>query len=349
MSAAARIAQEIAARDGWIDFARYMQLALHEPGVGYYAQGARIGDKGDFVTAPELGSLFGRTLGRALAGFPAVLEIGAGSGALAEVLAASLDCEYFILETSAALRRHQAARLGARVTFIEEIPPGFEGAMVANEVVDAMPVHLAHWTQSAILERGVAWPLAWRDRPAQGELLEAARRIANHFELPAPYVSEVNLLAAPWMRHLVERLAAGAIFVIDYGFPRREYYHAQRASGTLMCHYRQRAHADPFAHPGEEDISAHVDFTLLAEAAHDAGADSLGYTSQAQFLVNCGITDVLAEVNAENALRYAPIASQAQKLLSPAEMGELFKVLGVARGLGRPLPGFSRGDRLHTL
>jgi SAM-dependent MidA family methyltransferase len=345
MSAAARIAQEIAAHGGWIDFARYMQLALHEPGVGYYAHGARIGAAGDFVTAPELGPLFGRTLARALAGFPAVLEIGAGSGALAEVLAASLDCEYFILETSAELRARQQARLGSRVTFVQTMPGEFRGAIVANEVVDAMPVHLVHWTEQAILERGVSWPLAWSDRPAHGDLMEFSVKI----DVPRPYVSEVNLLAGPWMRHLVASLAEGAIFVLDYGFPRREYYHPQRTGGTLMCHYRHRAHADPFARPGEEDITAHVDFTRLAEAAHEAGADALGYTTQAQFLVNCGITEVLAQVNAENALHYAPIAAQAQKLLSPAEMGELFKVLGVARGLGRPLPGFSRGDRLHTL
>ena len=345
MSAAARIAQEIAAAGGWIDFARYMQLALHEPGTGYYARGARLGAQGDFVTAPELGPLFGRTLARALAGFPAVLEIGAGSGALAEVLAASLDCEYSILETSAGLRARQQARLGSRVRFLDQVPARFRGAIIANEVVDAMPVHLVHWREDAIFERGVTWPLAWSDRPAQGDVLGSARQI----DPPRPYVSEVNLLAAPWMRHLVESLAEGALFVLDYGFPRREYYHPQRASGTLMCHYRQRAHADPFAHPGEEDITAHVDFTALAEAAHEAGADALGYTTQAQFLVNCGITEVLAEVNAENALHYAPIAAQAQKLLSPAEMGELFKVLGVGRSLGRPLPGFSRGDRLHTL
>ena len=345
MSAAVRIAQEIAARGGWIDFARYMQLALHEPGLGYYARGARIGADGDFVTAPELGPLFGRTLARALAGFPAVLEIGAGSGALAETLAASLECEYFILETSAGLRARQQARLGSRVKFLEQIPPQFRGAIIANEVVDAMPVHVVHWSGRVVLERGVSWPLAWSDRPAEGDLLDYARKI----DPPGPYVSEVNLLAAPWMRHLVESLAEGAIFVIDYGFPRREYYHPQRASGTLMCHYRHRAHADPFAHPGDEDLTAHVDFTTLAEAAHDAGADALGYTTQAQFLVNCGITDVLAQANAENALHYAPIAAQAQKLLSPAEMGELFKVLGVGRRLGRPLPGFSRGDRLHTL
>src|SRR5689334_11736507 len=223
MSAAARIAQEIAASGGWISFARYMQLALHEPGIGYYASGARkFGPHGDFVTAPELGKLFGRTLARALAGFPAVLEIGAGSGALAEVLLDTLQCEYLMLETSAELRSRQSARLGARVRFVNEMPNKFRGAIVANEVVDAMPVHLVHWTASGILERGVSWPLQWSDRPADGELLEAAQRI----DVPAPYVSEINLLAGPWMRHLVENLAEGAIFVIDYGFPRRQYYHA---------------------------------------------------------------------------------------------------------------------------
>jgi SAM-dependent MidA family methyltransferase len=346
MSAAARIAQEIAARGGWISFARYMQLALHEPGAGYYASGARkFGAAGDFVTAPELGTLFGRTLARALSGFPAILEIGAGTGALAQVLVEALGCEYLILETSAELRARQSALLGSRVKFIERIPSRFRGAIIANEVVDAMPVHVVHWTDRGILERGVTWPLAWAERPAQGDVLESATKI----DVPKPYVSELNLLAGPWISHLVESVAEGAIFVIDYGFPRREYYHPQRSTGTLMCHYQQRAHADPFAHPGNEDITAHVDFTTLAEAAHDAGADALAYTTQAQFLVNCGITEVLSEVNAENALRYAPIAAQAQKLLSPAEMGELFKVLGVGRGWAGPLPGFSHGDRLHTL
>lgn len=346
MSAAARIAHEIAAAGGWIPFERYMQLALHEPGTGYYASGARkFGAGGDFVTAPELGTLFGRTLARALAGFPAVLEIGAGSGALAEVLLQSLGCDYFILETSAELRSRQETRLNGKVRFLDEIPREFRGAIIANEVVDAMPVHVVHWREDGVFERGVTWPLAWSDRPAAGDLLEFARTV----DVPRPYVSEVNLLAAPWMRHLLERLAEGALFVIDYGFPRREYYHPQRSSGTLMCHFQHRAHADPFAHPGEEDITAHVDFTTLAEAAHQAGADALGYTTQAQFLVNCGITDVLGEANAENALHYAPIAAQAQKLLSPAEMGELFKVLGVGRRLAASLPGFQRGDRLHTL
>jgi SAM-dependent MidA family methyltransferase len=344
MPARSRIVEEIGAAGGWISFARYMQLALHEPGIGYYASGARkFGPGGDFVTAPELGSLFGRTLARQLGEFERILEIGAGSGALAEVL--SHDREYLILETSAELAARQRERLGGRVRHIQRLPERFRGAVIANEVVDAMPVHIVHWTERGIMERGVAPGLTWVDRPADGEVLAAAERI----EVPAPYVSEIGLAARAWMRTMVESLEQGAIFVIDYGFPRHEYYHPQRATGTLMCHYRHQAHADPFARPGEEDITAHVDFSALAEAAGAAGAEVLGYASQAQFLVNCGITEVLAEANVENALHYAPIAAQAQKLLSPAEMGELFKVLAVGRGVTTPLAGFSRGDRRASL
>ena len=347
MQARSRIEAEIAASGGWISFARYMQLALHEPGVGYYASGARkFGAGGDFVTAPELGSLFGRTLARELRPFERILEIGAGSGALAEVLADLLPegREYLILETSADLIRRQKEKLGNRVRHIERLPERFRGAMIANEVADAIPVQMVHWTEGGIMQRGVGPGLQWADRPATGELLEAARPI----QVPLPYISEIGLEARAWMRTLVEALDQGALFVIDYGFPRHEYYHPQRSSGTLMCHHRHQAHADPFARPGEEDITAHVDFTALAEAAHAAGGEILGYTSQAQFLVNCGITDVLGEANAENALHYAPIASEAQKLLSPAEMGELFKVLAVGKGVDR-LTGFSRGDRRASL
>ena len=343
MQARARIEREIAAAGGWISFARYMQLALHEPGVGYYASGARkFGPGGDFVTAPELGSLFGRTLGRQLGEFERILEIGAGSGALAELLCR--DREYLILETSADLIARQRARLGSRVRHIDRLPERFRGAVIANEVVDAMPVHLVHWSEHGILERGVGAGLAWVDRPAGGELLAAAERI----QVPAPYVSEIGLAARAWMGTLALMVEQGAIFVIDYGFPRHEYYHPQRSSGTLMCHHRHQAHADPFARPGEEDITAHVDFSALAGAAHDAGAEVLGYATQAQFLINCGITEVLAEANADNALHYAPIAGEAQKLLSPAEMGELFKVLAVGKGM-TSLLGFSSGDRRASL
>jgi SAM-dependent MidA family methyltransferase len=346
MPARDRIVREIAAASGWISFARYMQLALHEPGVGYYASGARkFGARGDFVTAPEMGSLFGRTLARQLRGFDRVLELGAGTGALADVLTRELQCEYLVLETSAELRERQRERLGDRVRHLERLPERFRGAVIANEVVDAMPVHVVHWSDRRIMERGVNADLVWAERPASGELLAAAERV----NVPAPYLSEIGLAARAWMRTLAQSLQQGAIFVFDYGFPRHEYYHPQRSSGTLMCHYQHRAHADPFARPGEEDITAHVDFSALADAAAEAGARVLGYTTQAQFLVNCGITDVLGEANIENALHYAPLAAEAQRLLSPAEMGELFKVLAVGTIEVAPLVGFTHGDRSASL
>jgi len=345
----ARLANAIE-QHGWISFARYMQLVLHEPGLGYYAgDRAKFGRAGDFVTAPELGRLFGRTLARQLRqiGGP-VLEVGAGSGALAHTLLGELACEYLILETSAELRERQRARLGKRVQFIDTLPERWAGTIIANEVVDAMPVHAVAWTERGVMERGVSFrdgKLAWAEKPASGKLLEEARAI----KVPAPYQSEIGLAARAWMRTLGERLAEGVIFVIDYGFPRHEYYHPQRAMGTLMCHYRHQAHGDPFLRPGEQDVTAHVDFSALAGAARDAGIEVLGYATQAQFLVNCGITDVLGEANIENALHYAPLAAEANKLLSPAEMGELFKVLAVGRGVKRPLLGFARGDRSNAL
>jgi SAM-dependent MidA family methyltransferase len=342
-----RIRAEISAAGGWIPFARYMELVLHAPGLGYYARGSRqFGAEGDFVTAPELGSLFGRTLARQLKELQGpILELGAGSGALAEALLKELDREYFILETSAALRARQQARLGNKVQFLDRLPERFRGVVVANEVADAIPVHAVAWRADGIKERGVTSNLTWEERPATGELLERAKSL----DVDAPYETEINLAAGGWMRSLADSLEQGVIFIVDYGFPRHEYYHPQRSMGTLMCHSRQRAHGDPFVRPGEQDITAHVDFSALAAAAREAGLDILGYATQAQFLVNCGITDVLAQANVENALHYAPIAAEAQKLLSPAEMGELFKVLAVGRGVKPPLLGFSRGDRSHTL
>jgi SAM-dependent MidA family methyltransferase len=348
----ARVASEIARHQGWISFARYMELALHAPG-GYYAGGARkFGAEGDFVTAPKLGGLFGRTLSRQLKELlnqrGTVLEIGAGSGALAETLAGELQCDYIVLETSPDLRERQRTRLKGKVRWLDALPARFRGVIVANEVVDAMPVHAVAWRADGIMERGVTLQgdkLSWEERKASGTLLEQAETIHP----PLPYESEIGLTGQAWMRTLAERLEQGAIFVIDYGFPRHEYYHPQRAAGTLMCHHRHRAHGDVFARPGGEDLTAHVDCSALARAAREGGLDVLGYATQAQFLVNCGITDVLGQANVENALHYAPLAAQANKLLSPAEMGELFKVLAVGRGVKPPLLGFSHGDRSHTL
>ena len=344
----AGVAEAIARERGWISFARYMELALHGPG-GYYTGAApKLGAGGDFVTAPELGALFGRTLARQLQPFPKILEIGAGSGALAEVLLEETGCEYWILETSPSLRALQEQRLGTRVRWLDALPRGFRGALIANEVLDAMPVHAVAWRDAGVMERGVALQdgkLVWEERAATGGLRNAAQEIPVAF----PYESEIGLIGQAWVRSLGDVIEEGVALLIDYGFPRHEYYHPQRATGTLMCHHRHRAHGDVFARPGEEDLTAHVDFSALARAAREGGLEVLGYATLAQFLVNCGITEVLAAANVENALHYAPLAAEAQKLLSPAEMGELFKVLAVGRGVAAPLAGFARGDRSHTL
>ena len=253
-----RMRAEIAQAGGWISFARYMELALQ----AYYGSSDRqFGARGDFVTAPELGSLFGRTLARQIQEIEGpILELGAGTGALADTLLKTLEREYLILETSGALRARQAARLAGKVKFLDALPDRFSGVVIANEVVDAIPVHAVGWRSTGIVERGVSPGLTWEDRPAKGELLEQAKAL----EVPLPYDSEIGLAARAWMRSLAERLEQGVILVIDYGFPRHEYYHPQRATGTIMCHTQHRAHADPFVNPGEQDITAHVDFSALA-------------------------------------------------------------------------------------
>jgi SAM-dependent MidA family methyltransferase len=350
----ARIAAELRAHGNWISFARYMEMALYEPGLGYYAAGAaKLGAAGDFVTAPEMTPLFGRALARQvrellLPGEP-VLEFGAGSGALAETLFQELPgVEYLIVETSPELAQRQRTRLGSRASWLSRLPERFRGVVIANEVLDAMPVHALAWRPEGIRERGVGeneGELAWIERPAEGEVLAAAAAI----DVPVPYESEIGLAARAWLGTLGRMLERGTILAIDYGFPRREYCHPQRAMGTLMCHYRHHAHGDPFFLPGLQDITAHVDFSALAQAAFDAGLEVLGYASQAQFLVNCGITELLEKEDPENVARYAPAASAVNKLLSPAEMGELFKVLAVGRGVEQPLVGFMQGDRSRSL
>jgi SAM-dependent MidA family methyltransferase len=215
-----------------------------------------------------------------------------------------------------------------------------------------MPVHALAWTGVGILERGVCaneGQLAWSDRRAEDLIFEQAKILGMEIPPSGRYESELALFARAWMRSLGRFLERGAILVIDYGFPAREYFHPQRSMGTLACHYRHRVHGDPFYLPGLQDITAHVDFSALARAATDGGLDVLGYANQAQFLINCGITDLLAAENPADAKRYLPIAAAAQKLLSPSEMGELFKVLAVGRGVQDSLLGFIRGDRSGTL
>jgi SAM-dependent MidA family methyltransferase len=364
----ALIANEINASGGWISFARYMELALYAPGLGYYSAGSRkLGSYGDFVTAPEISPLFARCLARQLAqlsqhGLNTVLELGAGSGALAAELVLEMDKlgrapdAYLILELSADLRERQrvciAERAPAqleRVHWIDVLPTGFEGVMIANEVLDATPAHLVHVTADDIDEVGVitgdSETFTRARRIAQSDLLA----VASSFDLPPDYETEINLTSRALVASLARVLTRGVAIFIDYGFPEREYYHPQRNRGTLMCHYRHHAHDDPFRLVGLQDITTHVDFSAIANAAQRGGAQVLGYASQANFLINCGIADLLAATPASDARTYAPLTSQVQKLTSPAEMGELFKVIALGKGVDAPLIGFARGDRSHTL
>lgn len=357
----AHIKQIIRSEGGWIPFSKYMDLAMFAPGLGYYSAGAaKIGAAGDFITAPEMSALFGATLARQVAQVlnatrGAVLEFGAGSGKLARDLLralGALGCEphqYLILEPSPDLRERQAALLKrelpefhSRILWIDDLPQNFTGVMIANEVLDAMPIDLVSWQAGGIYQRGVAVSgdsFVWHERKLRpGSLLDHADCI----DAAPGYVSEIHRAGAAFVRSLADSLKHGVALLIDYGFLDHEYYHPDRNTGTLMCHYRHRAHTDPFFLPGAQDITAHVNFSAMIDAANSAGLDVEGYTTQAKFLIACGITDELTKIDPSNAVQYLPLANQVQRLLSPAEMGELFKVLAVGRGIDFPLLGFSR-------
>lgn len=362
------IRADIEANGGWVSFARYMEQALYAPGMGYYSAGStKFGEAGDFVTAPEISPLFARTLARQAAQVLRevggdILELGAGTGRLAAQMLLALDrmgmlpVRYRILEVSAHLRGVQRDTLAAllpealfrRVEWLEALPPEMDGFVFGNEVLDALPVHLLASHEGGMQERGVVWQaerFAFQDQPLQSPVLHDG---LQGLALPDGYVTEVCPAAAGLVASLAGILRRGVLLFVDYGFPRGEYYHPQRATGTLMCHYRQQAHDDPLVYPGLQDITAHVDFTAVAEAGAGGGLDVLGFASQAQFLINCGITELLAEVSPHDMAAYLPLATQAQKLLSPAEMGELFKVIAMGRGVAG-LQGFVRGDKRHTL
>jgi len=358
---AEHIAREIDAAGGWIGFDRFMALALYAPGLGYYSRNDRQfgwfpASGSDFVTAPELTPLFGKALARQVAqalhacGADEVYEFGAGSGALAEQLLDALGetvRRYTIVDLSGALRERQQRRLGAfgdRVRWVETWPQTLRAVVVGNEVLDAMPVKLLHWDGMQWFERGVvtggpgaAFAYSNRTtalRPPSDEPLEPRF-------VPGTTI-EIHPQAEAFIATLAERLDRGAAFFIDYGFPQAEYYHPQRTGGTLMCHRAHVADSDPLVAVGDKDITAHVSFSAIALAGQEAGLDVLGYTTQARFLMNCGLLEDLHGADARS-------LAAAQKLINEHEMGELYKVIGFGKKCAFDALGFLAGDRTHRL
>lgn len=358
----ALVRESVQRAGGWLPFDRFMALALYAPRLGYYANDSRKFGRmpqsgSDFVTAPEMSPLFGAALAVQVAdalqatGTDEIWEFGAGSGALARQLLQALGSKvrrYTIVDLSGSLRARQQQALagfGDTVQWASELPERMRGVVVGNEVLDAMPVKLLARVGGAWHERGVALAgdetsggevaLVWSDRPTD---------LRPPVEIPGEhdYLTEIHPQAEAFIRTLADRLAQGAAFFLDYGFPEAEYYHPQRHMGTLMCHRGHMADADPLAHVGEKDITSHVNFTGVALAAQEANFPVLGYTTQARFLVNCGIADLLA--NADLAGRTA-----GQRLIAEHEMGELFKVIALHRGPFWDAVGFRTGDRTHTL
>jgi len=374
------IAGAIDAAGGWIGFDRYMSQALYAPRLGYYSGGAAkfgrdVNDGSDFITAPELTPFFARTLARQFAplvrmNLPRVMEFGAGTGRLAADLLLALEAEdalpdtYQIVELSGELRTRQqdtlaqrAPHLAGRITWLDALPDRFEGVVIGNEVLDAMPVRLFARIGGRWHERGVvcgkdgkpeAETFTFEDRPLEdGAIPTVLHTIPGDHD----FVTETHAEAEGFTRAVGAMLARGAAFFIDYGFPAPEYYHPHRTGGTLMCHYRHHAHPDPFLYPGLQDITAHVNFSGIAHAAVEAGLSVSGFASQARFLMNAGITDLMMSLDPSDARAFLPQANAVQKLLSEAEMGELFKVIALTRGIddALPLDGFARGDRTFAL
>jgi len=366
------IAQTIQAADGWIGFDTFMQQALYAPGLGYYAHGsakfgplpytvqdgARVAGS-DFVTAPEMTPLFGWTLANQVAqalqvtGTHEVWEFGAGSGALALQVLQALKTQgvallnYTIVDISGSLRGRQQATLAAfadQVRWVDALPDSLQGVVLGNEVLDAMPVKLLVRTQSVWHERGVALGHAapdgtptfvWQDRPT--DLRPPLEILGEH-----DYLTEIHPQGESFIRTLGDKLTAGAVFLLDYGFPEAEYYHPQRHMGTVMCHKAHQVDDDPLADVGQKDITAHVNFTGIALAGNEAGLDVLGYCNQARFLMNCGLPTYMEAAD-------LPTRVMAQKLIMEHEMGEFFKVIGFYKGEPWQALGFALGDKTHTL
>ena len=362
-------------RSGPIPFANFMDRALYEPGLGYYSAGLhKLGESGDFVTAPELGSLFAACVASQvteLAGMLPrydILEVGAGTGKMAVNLLQSLPAErlparYLILETSADLRRVQRERITTdapgwldRVTWLDQPPSaGWQGLLIANEVIDALPterfrIHPEGVEQMCVTTREGGFDWAFRSAPV--ELERSVRQLESDLGRPLAvgYRSEIRPRLTPWLEAMTTHLQRGLALFVDYGYPRREYYLPERVDGTLMCHYRHRAHDDVFFWPGLQDITAWVDFTALAESADACGLEVVGYSTQAMFLLGCGLDTLLAERSRLTTDDGMALNAEARQLTLPGMMGERFQVMGLARNLELgPLAGFSLQDLRYRL
>lgn len=367
-----KIMAEIASHAGWIPFSRYMEMALYEPGMGYYSAGAhKLGIGGDFTTAPELSPLFGAAMvstllpileGLKAQGLPAqILEFGAGTGKLAESiltrlhdLGFSLD-RYDILEISPDLAQRQEHRLTelsetlkltTQFEWLSSLPKNFKGIILTNEVLDAIPCDVLVYQNGFWYQQGVAvvdGKLAWATgKPAaQSSLPETL--LTGHFS--EGYVTELHLPANAWMRQVAQCLDIGLFLTLDYGFPEGEYYHPQRLEGTLMAHHRHHAIQDPFHLPGLCDLTTHVEWSQIARSALEEQADDVYLSNQASYLIDAGISDIALEIgDPDNAVTFLPISNALQKLLSEAEMGELFKVFAFTKNLNGVLPGHTLED-----
>lgn len=354
---------------GAISFARFMELALYAPQLGYYSGGQhKFGIAGDFVTAPELGPVFAQCLARQCAQILAplrtadILEAGAGSGALAADLLLELERlgqlpgNYLILEISNSLRARQeqtltakAPHLLARVRWLDRLPPaGWRGVVLGNELLDAMPVERFRIQHETIQSLMVGWEenhFVWRERPASTAVSERATSLQREQD----YVSEIGFAAEGWIRSVADILQQGVLLLIDYGFPRHEFYHPERRTGTLMCHYRHHAHTDPLVRVGLQDITAHVDFSAITTAGIEGGLEVLGYNSQAMFLLGCGLDEISAGIDQHDTRAYLRFTNAVKKLTLPHEMGELFKVIALGRAVDIPLIGFRLQDRRNRL
>lgn len=361
------IGREIS-KQGPITFARFMELALYFPGLGYYSAGARkFGAEGDFVTAPEISPLYSRCIAKqcqqvlAELGGGDILEFGAGSGIMAVDLLTELvqqSClpeHYFILEVSADLKQRQQQLLQQRlpeyyshIQWLDAFPAEFRGVMIANEVFDAMPVHKFKWQDGVVKEFYVDLQnnkFCWHiDKPSTPELVSKVNGLNINFT--EGYESEINLTLESWLKSIGQVLTKGMLLIVDYGFVCNEYYHSDRDQGTLMCHFRHQAHDNPLLWPGIQDITAHVDFTAVAEAALLANLNVMGYVSQLHFLLNCGITEMAASKDQQEQF---VINQQIKRLILPSEMGELFKVMALTKNLDIALLGFKLFDTREKL